>query len=124
MIDFNNREEVINKLQELKDKKLPHMTIEQFSIIDKSFAKEIEKATDIEKEEISKQLYPFYRAKNDNICIFTDELPSLTWGLTHGVAQDSKSGLSWRCYHYFTINSKKDRYEVTLQYHSDNYEIE
>ena len=124
MIDFNNREEVVNKLQELKGRKLPHMTIEQFSKIDKWFAKEVENATESEKEEINKQLYPFYRAVGDNVCLFTDKAPSLTWGLCHGVAEDYYTGLSWRCYHYFTINGKENRYEVTLQYHPDNYEIE
>lgn len=123
MIDFNNKEEVVNKLQELKNKKLPHMTIEQFSKIDKCFAKDIEKATDSEKEEISKYLYPFYKAENNNTCIFTDEIPSLRWGLEHGVAYDSKSGLSWKYYHSFTIGEEKHRYEIALQFHPDNYEI-
>lgn len=33
MIDFGNREEITNKLKELKAKNLPHMTIEQLRVI-------------------------------------------------------------------------------------------
>lgn len=124
MIDFENREDVVTKLQELKNKKLPHMTIEQFSKLDECFAEDIKKATDDEREEINIQLFPFYRGEGDNTCIFTDEFPSLVWGISHGMANDSKSGLRWKCYHYFTIGGKENRYEVTLQYHPDSYDVE
>lgn len=125
MIDFSNKEDVISKLQELKVKKLPHMTIEQFSRIDEGFAEDIKNATEEELKIISEKLSPFYRIEDsENKCIFSDKFPSLRWGLAHGVATDERTGLTWRCYHYFDINGKARKYERTLQYHPDNYEIE
>ncbi|APQ78580.1 hypothetical protein [Clostridium botulinum] len=125
MIDFSNKKEVISKLQKLKGKKLPHMTIEQFSRIDKGFAEDIKNAKKEELKIISEKLSPFYRTEEgDNKCIFSDEFPSLRWGLTHGIATDERTGLAWKHYHYFDINGKTQKYERTLQYHPDNYEIE
>ena len=123
-MDFNNREEVINKLKELKSKNLAHMTIEQFSSIAPSFREDIKQATEEEIKTIAEQLKPFYRAEDNNNCIFTGKAPSLQWGLAHGKATDDYSGLTWKCYHYFTINGKERRYERALQYHPDNYEID
>lgn len=124
MIDFNNRNEVINKLKELKAKKLPHMTIEQFAKIDSDFANDIIKATDDEKNIINKELNEYYYPENgENKCVFNDESPNLYWGLAHGSAIDERTGLSWRCYHYFIINGQENKYVVTLQYHPDGYEI-
>jgi hypothetical protein len=124
MIDFSNKEEVVNKLNELKAKNLPHMTVEQFSELKPLFKRDIEKATEEEKKIISEELFKYYRSDKENICIFSDEFPVLSWGLHHGTAIDSNTGLSWECYHYFTINGERHRYDRTLQYHPDNYEIE
>ena len=122
MIDFNSKEELVNKLSELKSKNLPHMTIKQFSEIEPSFANDIKSASKEELETIKEQLAPFYRGE-DNNCVFSDSPPRLDWGLAHGMATDYHSGLSWKCYHYFIINGVSNKYERTLQYHPDNYEI-
>lgn len=125
MIDLNNKEEVANRLKELKERNLPHMTIEQFARISSYFAKDIKEATEDEKKAISEQLIPFYRAEEGpNKCLFSDEEPCLRWGLAHGTAYDEQTGLSWVCYHNFIINGKTQRYDITLQYHPDNYEID
>lgn len=124
MIDFHDREEITNKLKELKAKNLPHMTIEQFSELNTSFKDDIKSATEDEKKVISKNLFRFYHSNKGNKCIFTDVYPSLTWGLHHGTLIDSDTGLSWEGYHYYIINKKEHRYEIALQYHPDNYEID
>jgi len=123
MIDFKNENEVVKKLAEIKAKNLPHMTIEQFSKMEPFFKQEIEKATDEEKKDIIDHLYHFYRSEGENKCIFSEEYPSLTWGLRHGTGVDTKTGLSWECYHYFNINGKRHRFERTFQYHPDCYEV-
>ena len=124
MIDFTNREEVINKLSELKAKNLSHMTIERFAELNIKFKSDIINATEEERKAISEYLQPYCRPDGDNKCIFTDKFPTLNWGLHHGTAIDSNTGLSWECYHYLSINGERQKYEVILQYHPDNYQID
>lgn len=123
MIDMSNVEQVTKKLQELKDSKLPHMTIEQFSKIDGYFAELIQSATEEEKAKITEQLYLYYKHEENNNCIFTGTSPILSWTLAHGVAQDEISGLMWHCYHYFTIAGKEYKFQRTLQCHPDGYSL-
>lgn len=123
MIDFNSREEVINKLSELKAENLSHVTIEQFGELSSMFRTHILSATDSEKEVIEKYLVLFHRPNEGNKCIFNNEEPVLSWGLVHGVGIDENTGLSWKCYHYFIINGVERKYNVTLQYHPDNYSV-
>ena len=122
-MDFNNRNEVVNKLTELKAKNLSHVTIEQFGELNSLFKTHVLSASDSEKEVIEKDLFRFHRPNEGNKCIFNDETPMLSWGLAHGVAIDENTGLSWKCYHYFIINGVERKYNVTLQYHPDNYSI-
>jgi hypothetical protein len=126
MINFNNKKEVVNKLKELKEKNLPHVTIEVFRKMNKLFDKRIDYATDEEKEKIEEYLNKFYDDTNDgnkiHICLFNEEHPELRWGLVHGEMYDNNTGLDWRAYHYLTINGSKDRYERILQYHPDCYD--
>jgi hypothetical protein len=124
MIDFTNRKDVINKLSELKAKNLSHMTIERFAELSIGFKNSIINATEEERKTISEYLHPYCRPKDDNKCIFTDEFPILSWGLRHGTAIDSNTGFSWECYHYLNINGERKKYEVILQYHPDNYQID
>lgn len=125
MIDFNNAEEVINKLNELKAKNLPHVTIESFREMNKLFNERIDYATDEEREKIEEYLSVFYNDVNDEgiKCIFNEERPILTWGLAHGEMYDTNTGLNWRFYHYLTIDGTESRYERALQYHPDGYNI-
>lgn len=121
MLDMSNKEAVINKLNELKAKNLPRVTIEDFGKLNKSFARDIENATDEEKREISAMLEAFHIDPN-GCCIFTEERPLLEWSLVHGTMFDHNTGLSWRAYHYFTIEGKEKMYDTILQYHPSNYE--
>lgn len=125
-MDFSNREQVENKLKELKNKNLPKMNIEGFSKLDARFAQTITKASDEEKQVINNYLSKYfdYTVSNDNRCLFNEKHPSLSWGLAHGVAQDLNTGLSWVMYHYFIINGEEMRYEHALQYHPDCYDID
>jgi hypothetical protein len=126
MINFNSAEEVVNKLNELKAKSLPHVTIEAFRRMNKLFDERIDYATDEEREKIEEYLSAFYDDSNDedeNKCIFNDEIPVLCWGLAHGEMYDKNTGLDWRAYHYLTIDDTKDRYAKILQYHPDGYDI-
>lgn len=122
-MDFNDRDQVISRLNELKAMKLPHVTIEKFAELSKTFARDIGCATDDERKAIIDELNKYYRPNDDNKCVFSGRSPSLEWGLSHGVAIDRNTGLSWVCYHYFTIGGYRNRYDVTLQYHPDGYEI-
>ena len=124
MIDFTDRQQVISKLQELKEANLPHMDVEKFSQIDSYFSSVIKSATEEEKKVINEYLYPFYNNLKDCKCIFTDQVPLLSWTLTHGVAFDENTGLTWKCIHYFKIDGKEYQFKKALQYHPDNYEIE
>lgn len=124
MIDMSNREEVINRFTEVKAQNIPHMTIERFAELSDRFKNDIIKATEEEKKTIIEYLQPYCRPEGKNKCIFTDEVPTLNWGLHHGTAIDSNTGFSWECYHYFNINGERHKYEVTLQYHPDNYQID
>lgn len=126
MIDFNNAEEVINKLKELKAKNLPHVTIEAFRKMNKLFDDMIDYATDEEREKIEEYLSVFYDDTNDDDrhkCIINEERPNLTWGLAHGYMFDSNTGLDWKAYHYLTIDGKESRYERIMQYHPEGYDI-
>lgn len=126
MIDFSSREEVLSKLNELKDKNLPHVTIESFRKMNKLFDKRIDYATEEEIEKIEEYLSVFYDDTNDgdiHKCIFNEERPILTWGLAHGEMYDTNTGLNWRFYHYLTIDGTESRYERALQYHPDGYNI-
>lgn len=128
MLDFNNREEVAKKLQELKEKKLPHLTIESFTKVDNQFKNNIQFASDEEMDVIKEYLSQFYddldKQGADRVCVFSEKQPNLSWGLVHGTAIDHNTGLDWRGYHYLTIDGKKERYTCFLQYHPDNYTIE
>jgi hypothetical protein len=126
MIDFNNADEVINKLKELKEKNLPHVTVEVFRKMNKLFDERIDYATDDEREKIEEYLNTFYDDTNDGKipkCIFNEEQPVLRWALFHGTMTDSNTGLDWRAYHYLTIDGNESRYERVLQYHPDCYDI-
>ena len=127
MIDMGNREEIINKLNELKGMGLPHMTIESFRKIDKSFNERIDCATEEEREKIEKYLSVFYDDTNEDSkihgCIFNEKQPMLTWGLAHGEMYDENTGLNWRAYHYLTINGTESRYSRIMQYHPEGYDI-
>lgn len=122
MIDMNNREQVIAKLAELKAKNLPKVNIESFRKVNKVFDAVIDKATDIEKKEIEEYLSSFY-LELEGHCIFTDKSPFLDWSLIHGIMYDTNTGLSWRAYHYLTINGERRRFDTIMQYHPDNYSI-
>jgi hypothetical protein len=126
MTDFNNAEEVINKLKELKAKNLPHVTIDVFRKMNRLFDERIDYATDEEQEKIEEYLSAFYDDINDDggrKCIFNEERPNLNWGLAHGSMFDSNTGLDWRAYHYLTIDGTESRYERILQYHPEGYDI-
>lgn len=122
MIDMSNREQVAAKLKELKAKNLPKATVEDFSKLNKSFNEAIKKASDEERAEIEKYLSTFY-IDPEGHCLFTEEGPTLDWGLIHGEMFDIKTGLNWRAYHYLTIKGDRKRFETILQYHPDNYGI-
>ena len=127
MIDMNNKEEVVNKLIELKAKNLPHATIEAFRKINKLFNERIDYATDEEREKIEQHFNAFYddTSEDNKIhkCIFNDEEPNLTWGIAHGEMYDRNTGLDWRAYHYLTIDGTESRYDRIMQYHPDGYDI-
>lgn len=126
MVDFKNKEEVVNKLKELKEKNLPHVTIESFRKMNKLFDERIGSATDEELEKIEEYLSEFYDDTNDedrHRCIFSEERPMLSWALFHGSMTDSNTGLEWRVYHYLTIDGTESRYERTMQYHPEVYDI-
>ena len=126
MINFRNKEEVINKLKELKEKNLSHVTIDIFRKMNNLFVERIDYATDEERETIEEYLNEFYDDLNDvdrHKCIFNEERPVLIWGLSHGEMYDRNTGLDWRAYHYLTIDGTKGRYERIMQYHPDSYDI-
>lgn len=122
MINMSDRNQVITKLKELQHNNLPKVDIEEFKKVSSLFSENINNATEKEKVEINQYLSKFYIDSNGH-CIFTEECPDLEWGLTHGVMHDRKTGLSWRAYHYLTINGKETRFEVIMQYHPDCYGI-
>lgn len=123
MIDFTSMEEVTKRLKELKDMKLEHLNVDLLSEASDRFKHVIKDATDEEKMVINEYLNDFCKPIEWRKCIFSEETPILNWGLVHGVATDEKTGLSWKCIHYFNIRGKKVRYDKSLQYHPDGYEI-
>lgn len=122
MIDMSNREQVTAKLKELQAKSLPKVTIESFSKTNKSFAEEIQKASEEEKQKIEEYLSSYY-LDPDGRCMFTEQLPFLEWHIIHGVMVDHNTGLNWRAYHYMTINGENKRFETIMQNHPDCYSI-
>lgn len=123
MIDFNNQAQVIGKLNELKEKKLPHLNIDIFRSKCSYFDSIIDEASEDEKVKINEYLNKFYLPEKENKCIFNDEYPSLQWGIRHGSAYDQLTGLEWICIHYFIINGKKRKVQFSLQFHPDCYKI-
>ena len=127
MINMNNAEEVVNKLNELKAKNLPHVTIESFRKSNRLFDERIDYATDEERDKIEEYLSAFYNDANEenrvHKCIFNDEEPVLGWALFHGTMTDRNTGLDWRAYHYLTIDGTESRYKHIMQYHPDGYDI-
>jgi hypothetical protein len=122
MIDINNREQVINKLNELKAQNLPHMDIDLFSELDEYFKEQIKTCSEDEKIKINDELHS-YLGQNLKHCIICGEEPYLRWGLAHGVMIDNNTGLSWVYYHYFNMNGQNKKFVRLLQYHPDVYEI-
>jgi len=123
MIDMSNKQEVANKLKELKEKNLPKMTFESLNKLKNGYlGVPSEKELKVINEYLSK-FYDFTESK-DNRCLFTEQQATLEWGLAHGIAYDVNTGLSWMEYHYLTINGKEIRVVTALQYHPDCYSVE
>lgn len=123
MIDLNNREQAEKKLKELQSRNLPVLNIDTFSLLDESFKELIKDLTDEEKKEINEYLKSYYHDGAENKCIFSDEVPCLTWALTHGVAIDLNTGFKWKMCHYFKINGVNKKFSIRLQYHPNSYQL-
>lgn len=119
MFDFSNKEMVMNKLEELKSRKIPHMTYEKLCELYGDL-----RATENEIKDINEYFQDFCVAGyNDNKDIFSDEECHFQWDLAHGEMHTNDNGRGRRYYHYITVNGKKERFEILLQYHPDVYKI-
>ena len=123
MIDMNNKQEVIDKLKELKEKNLPKLNFESLKNYKNG---RLGTPNDEELEVIEEYLNKFYNftESEDNKCLFTEQSPILNWGIAHGTAYDAETGLSWEQYHYLTIDGKEKKIVMNLQYHPDCYDID
>ena len=119
MFDFNDREIVINKLDELMQKNIPCMTYKKLCEI-----KGEQNATEEEIEHINEyfKAYCIY-GYNDGKDIFSDEDCSFYWGLAHGEMVTNDNGMGRRYYHYLDINGKRNKFRILLQYHPSGYEL-
>jgi hypothetical protein len=121
-MDMNDREQVTARLEELKTQNLPHMTADIFAKNDEFFKAQLATCSEEEKTSINEELKPFLGQELD-CCIISGDRPCLGWGLVHGIMIDSKTGLSWGAYHYFTMNGERRKFVRYLQYHPDCYSV-
>ena len=119
MIEMN---EIVAKLKELKGNNLPKMSHVSFFKIN---GFNYDGISENELKNIDEYLKVFYDYTNtdNNRCLFTDESPSLQWGMAHGSAFDEETGLEWKMYHYLTVNGVEEKFTISLQYHPDCYDI-
>ena len=124
--DFSNREMVIEKLKELKERNIPKMSLEKLMSMDrfkwvKNYA---DKATEEEIKKANEELSKYCECGyNDGKDIFSDEECSFYWGLRHGEMVTDDNGMNRTFYHYLTLAGERHRVEMLLQYHPDGYEI-
>lgn len=119
MINFESREQITEKLRELKAKNLPKMTWDLFQ---KRYGLTY-KDLDVKEVEALDDYLSHFADVTNTTCIFSDEAPELQMALSHGMAIDKNTGLSWRVVHYLTIKGKEIRFDKVLQYHPDDYSI-
>lgn len=125
--DFSNREMVLQKLKELKERNIPKMSLEKLLQIDgcKWLQPYADKATEEEKQKADEELSKYCeRGYNENKDIFSDEECCFYWGLRHGEMVTDDNGMNRTFYHYLTLAGEKHRVEMLLQYHPDCYEID
>lgn len=124
------KEEIIQRLKEVKKMKLPKMTylkLKEYGYLPKDFI-ETEENIKLMDEYLNKYL----DSKNEfnNGCwLCGNKDVFLTWGLTHGVSYSNCCGLEYKTYHYPKDICKdnklfKGRIIYSLQYHPEGFEIE
>lgn len=126
MFDFKNREMVIDKLNELKNKDIPKMSLEKLIEMDEYFylKEDYENATEDEISECNKHLNSYCeRGYNEGKDIFSNEECLFYWGLAHGEMVTNDNGMSRTQYHYLTLNGERRKVSMLLQYHPSGYEI-
>lgn len=127
MFDFNNREMVINKLNELKARDIPKMSLEKLINMEGyTYLKDVySKASEDEIRECNKHLISYCeKGHNNGKDIFSDEKCSFYWGLKHGEMITDDNGMGRTQYHYLTLNGEKYKISMLLQYHPSVYEID
>jgi len=124
------REEVINRLKEIKAMQLPKMSYakfkEYYGII--SSFEETEENIKIMDEYFCKFLDPRNDYIGNGCWLCGSKNVCLSWGLAHGIAYSDCCGLSYKKYHYPDDICKdrklfNNRVDISLQYHPDGFEI-
>ena len=117
MFDFSNREMVIKKLNELKDRGVPKMSLEKLIEMERyTYLKgDYNNASEDEINECNKYLNSYCeRGYNDGKDIFSDEECSFYWGLRHGEMNTDDNGMSRTQYHYLTLNGTRHKISMLL----------
>jgi hypothetical protein len=124
MFDFNNKEMVVNKLNELNNKDIPKMSLEKLTKDCSYLKNDYDCASEDEKDECNKHLNLYCeREYNDGKDIFSDEKCSFYWGLSHGEMVTNDNGINRTYFHYLVLNNHKHKVEMLLQYHPSVYDI-
>lgn len=127
-----NRQETIDKLTEVKNLHLPHMTYAKFKEYYGDLSSFGFEETDENIKIMDDYLNIFLDSKNDYIgngCwLCGNESVVLSWGLVHGEALSNCCGLSYRKYHYAEDICKEKKlfdgkFRIALQYHPDGFDI-
>ena len=125
-----NREETINKINEVKAMNLPHMSYaklkEYYGKI--SGFKETEENIIIMDEYLNNYLDPKNKAFENGCWVCGNKDVYLSWGIIHGIAYSNCCGLDYKCYYYSDdiCEDKKlfnGRIDIILQYHLNGFEI-
>lgn len=117
---------VINKLNELKGRNIPKMSLEKLIEMEgyAYLQEDYKAASEDEICECNKHLNSYCeRNYNSGKDIFSDEECLFYWGLAHGEMVTNDNGMGRTQYHYLTLNGRKHKISMLLQYHPDGYEI-
>jgi len=125
------KEETINKINEVKQMKLPHMTyakVKQYHYGNILGFEETEENIKIMDEYFYRFLDPKNEQFKNGCWVCGNKDIYLSWGITHGIAHSNCCGLSYNVLHYpkDICKDKKlfdDCLKIILQYHPEGFEV-